>query len=105
MDIQIEVSILQRLHELWGRDAHEFNPQRFENGILSACKVPQAYTPFGLGIRVCVGNHFAMIELKDHVSPTIQVFILTHPDIPTLLSELLHSSNKYGLLLQNHLYN
>ncbi|KAL0393911.1 UNVERIFIED_CONTAM: cytochrome [Sesamum latifolium] len=32
---------------LWGADALEFKPQRFENGIAGACKSPNAYMPFG----------------------------------------------------------
>ncbi|KAK4388998.1 cytochrome [Sesamum angolense] len=49
---------------LWGADALEFNPKRFENGISGACKSPNAYMPFGFGQRVCVGQHLAMVELK-----------------------------------------
>ncbi|KAL0312176.1 UNVERIFIED_CONTAM: cytochrome [Sesamum radiatum] len=49
---------------LWGADALEFKPQRFENGIAGACKSPNAYIPFGFGQRVCVGQHLAMVELK-----------------------------------------
>ncbi|KAL0330893.1 UNVERIFIED_CONTAM: cytochrome [Sesamum angustifolium] len=49
---------------LWGADALEFKPQRFENGISGACKSPNAYMPFGFGQRVCVGQHLAMVELK-----------------------------------------
>ncbi|XP_073130523.1 cytochrome P450 714C2-like [Henckelia pumila] len=49
---------------LWGPDALEFKPQRFENGISGACKNPNSYVPFGFGQRVCIGQHLAMLELK-----------------------------------------
>nr|XP_023890860.1 cytochrome P450 714C2-like isoform X1 [Quercus suber] len=64
MNIQIPVSILQRQCDLWGPDAHKFNPERFAHGIVGACKTPQAYMPFGVGPHVCAGQHFAMTELK-----------------------------------------
>ncbi|KAM1140282.1 hypothetical protein ACFX19_041066 [Malus domestica] len=64
MNIQIPIPILQQLPDLWGPDALDFNPERFKNGVLGACKVPQAYLPFGVGARVCVGQQFAMTELK-----------------------------------------
>ncbi|XP_028804720.1 cytochrome P450 714C2-like [Neltuma alba] len=64
INIQIPVPLLQQDPELWGADAHMFNPQRFANGISEACKTPQAYLPFGIGARICAGQHLAMIELK-----------------------------------------
>ncbi|CAJ1948936.1 unnamed protein product [Sphenostylis stenocarpa] len=64
MNIQIPLSVLHHDPQLWGPDAHKFNPERFANGVLGACKVPQAYMPFGIGARVCVGQHLAMTELK-----------------------------------------
>jgi cytochrome P450 len=64
MNIQIPISILQHDIDLWGPDAHEFNPERFANGVIGSCKIPQAYMPFGIGPRVCPGQHLAMIELK-----------------------------------------
>ncbi|KAH6804537.1 hypothetical protein C2S51_032784 [Perilla frutescens var. frutescens] len=50
--------------EIWGPDALQFNPERFQNGISGACKNPNSYMPFGFGQRVCVGQHLAMVELK-----------------------------------------
>ncbi|WJX76132.1 hypothetical protein P8452_59583 [Trifolium repens] len=64
MNIHIPISILQHDIDLWGPDAHEFNPERFANGVIGSCKIPQAYIPFGIGPHVCPGQHLSMIELK-----------------------------------------
>ncbi|KAI5423227.1 cytochrome P450 714C2 [Lathyrus oleraceus] len=68
MNIHIPMPILHQDSKLWGDDAHEFNPERFANGVQGACKIPQVYMPFGMGSRVCVGQHLAMVELKVVVS-------------------------------------
>ena len=74
MNIQIPIAILQQDPELWGPDAHKFNPERFSNGVLGAGKFPQAYVPFGIGARVCVGQHLAMTELKVILSLILMKF-------------------------------
>ncbi|KAJ4832521.1 hypothetical protein Tsubulata_000077 [Turnera subulata] len=48
----------------WGPDANEFKPERFTRGISEACKYPQAYIPWGIGSRRCLGETFAMLQLK-----------------------------------------
>ncbi|TXG46821.1 hypothetical protein EZV62_026115 [Acer yangbiense] len=63
--------------EIWGADAYEFNPERFANGISSSCKLPYVYMPFGMGPRVCVGQHLAMIELKILLSLIVSNFSLS----------------------------
>jgi cytochrome P450 len=42
-------------------DPESFRPERFENNFIKT--IPSyAYFPFGGGPRVCIGNHFAMME-------------------------------------------
>ena len=60
--------------ENWGPDALKFNPERFKNGITSACKLPHLYMPFGVGPRVCLGQNLAMVELKILISLILSNF-------------------------------
>ncbi|EXB74884.1 Secologanin synthase [Morus notabilis] len=53
----------------WGGDAKEFNPQRFSKGVARSSSKEYdcnqtAFYPFGWGPRVCLGQNFAMIEVK-----------------------------------------
>nr|CAN82563.1 hypothetical protein VITISV_039811 [Vitis vinifera] len=51
VNIWIWIPALHQDPELWGSDAEKFNPERFANGILGACKSPNAYIPFGKDMR------------------------------------------------------
>lgn len=49
--------------ELWGEDAEEFRPSRWDESEASRAG-PYDFLPFLAGGRQCIGNRFAMIELK-----------------------------------------
>ncbi|TKR68100.1 hypothetical protein L596_024134 [Steinernema carpocapsae] len=57
-----DVLSTQRDPKLWGDDADEFRPERWESGKLN--RHPMAWTPFGAGPRSCVGLRFAYLEEK-----------------------------------------
>ncbi|KAJ4753801.1 Cytochrome P450 714B3 [Rhynchospora pubera] len=59
---------------IWGKDVNEFNPERFANGLIGACRPPHMYLPFGAGARTCLGQNFAMMELKIVLSTIISKF-------------------------------
>ncbi|XP_004305066.1 PREDICTED: cytochrome P450 714A1-like isoform X2 [Fragaria vesca subsp. vesca] len=65
---------LHRDTENWGADANEFKPERFANGVSESCKYPQAYMPFGFGTRLCIGQTFAMLQLKIVLSLILSKF-------------------------------
>ncbi|PKI33895.1 hypothetical protein CRG98_045725 [Punica granatum] len=58
------IPTLHRDPDIWWPDANKFKPERFVDGVSKACKYPQAYIPFGLGPRLCLGRNFAMVQLK-----------------------------------------
>lgn len=68
------IPTLHRDTDIWGPDANEFKPERFADGVSKACKSPQAYIPFGLGPRLCLGKNLAMVELKVVVSMIVSKF-------------------------------
>lgn len=70
----IPIAVIHRDKELWGDDADEFNPLRFENGAMKAAKHPSALLAFSMGPRVCLGQNFAMLEAKTVVAMILQRF-------------------------------
>ncbi len=74
-----------RYKPAWGNDAEEFNPSRFidDNGKIKEFK-DYMYFPFGFYPRRCIGQKFAMLEVKQLVS-----IIATEYDI-ALAKEMHH---------------
>jgi gibberellin 13-oxidase len=59
VNIYVPVSTVHLDAELWGSHAREFDPERF-----AARPQLHSYLPFGAGARTCLGQGFAMAELK-----------------------------------------
>ena len=61
----------------WWAAPQEFRPERFLPG---APEVPRgAYLPFGVGPRVCIGQHFAMLEMTIVAAMLLRRFELALP--------------------------
>ncbi|OQD53212.1 cytochrome P450 [Streptomyces phaeoluteigriseus] len=54
-------AMLHRDPQVWGADAEEFDPDRFEAGAVRA-RAPHTFKPFGTGARACIGRQFALHE-------------------------------------------
>lgn len=66
----LSIYAMHRNPEYWnGPDS--FHPERFEIDYPK-----QAYLPFGFGPRLCIGNHFAMMEMQLIVAAIAQRFQL-----------------------------
>ena len=62
--------LIQRHRELWP-EADAFNPDRYDNDQ-SRESLKQAYLPFGMGPRVCLGATFALQEAALILSSVIR---------------------------------
>jgi cytochrome P450 len=63
--------LLHRHEKLW-RDPNAFIPQRFMPGTPPPDRF--AYLPFGVGARVCIGAHFALVEATLALAKIIGAF-------------------------------
>jgi len=57
--------------EFW-QQPEQFNPERF----LTTENRGGAYMPFGTGERICIGNHFALLESQLLLSMIVQQYDL-----------------------------
>jgi cytochrome P450 len=69
--------LLQRHEKLW-RDPNAFIPERF----MPPAPPPDrfAYLPFGVGARICIGAHFALVEATLALARIIGAFRVTLVD-------------------------
>ncbi|XP_076906254.1 cytochrome P450 734A1-like [Bidens hawaiensis] len=72
-ELLIPVLAIHHDQTIWGNDANEFNPSRFSNGVARATK-PMAFFPFGLGVRTCIGQNLAMLQVKLTIAMILQRF-------------------------------
>lgn len=77
LSIWIPVLAIHHSKELWGKDANEFNPQRFSN---SKSFTSGRFIPFASGPRNCVGQSFALMETKIILAMLISKFSFTISD-------------------------
>ncbi|KAF0906916.1 hypothetical protein E2562_013300 [Oryza meyeriana var. granulata] len=94
----IPITMLHRDKEVWGEDADELRPERFENGVLKATKHPNAFLSFSSGPRSCIGQNFAMIEAKAVIAMILQRFSFTlSPKYVHAPVDVITLRPKYGL--------
>ncbi|KAK2736912.1 hypothetical protein FQN57_000515 [Myotisia sp. PD_48] len=68
-----------RIKNIYGPDAYEFNPERWEGRKLS--DIGWAYFPFNGGPRQCLGQDFALMEISYTIIRLLQSFlVITLPD-------------------------
>ncbi|KAF4632102.1 hypothetical protein G7Y89_g6032 [Cudoniella acicularis] len=64
-----QVYVMQRRRDLYGEDANEFKPERWES-----LRPSWQYLPFNGGPRICIGQQFALIEASYAVVRLLQTF-------------------------------
>ncbi|KAI9779970.1 MAG: hypothetical protein M1835_004604 [Candelina submexicana] len=63
------VHVMHRRKDLWGQDADEFKPERWEGR-----KTDWSYLPFNGGPRICLGQQFALTETSYVIVRLVQRF-------------------------------
>ncbi|KAF8595822.1 cytochrome P450 [Ceratobasidium sp. AG-I] len=94
--ILVPILPMNRAMEVWGEDATEFKPERWENLPQAVKEMPGNLTSFIEGIHACIGYRFAVIEIKTllyslirsvafDIDPTIEIegkaILVTRPQV------------------------
>ncbi|KAK9136519.1 hypothetical protein Sjap_007113 [Stephania japonica] len=94
----IATAMIHHDKKYWGEDANQFNPRRFENGVAKAANHPNAMLAFSLGPRACIGQNYAMLQVKTVFSLLLQRFSFTiSPNYKHAPKEFIILSPEFGL--------
>ncbi|KAM5543177.1 hypothetical protein V8D89_003051 [Ganoderma adspersum] len=75
--IHVSFAGYQRLPEIWGEDAHTWNPDRFsriEAGKETNVGVFANLLKFAAGVRACIGWRFSIIEMQAFLAELLENF-------------------------------
>ncbi|KXN91996.1 hypothetical protein AN958_11056 [Leucoagaricus sp. SymC.cos] len=75
--IFISLIMANRLEEIWGKDASEFNPDRWSSPPEAAMSIPGVWgniLSFLGGPRACIGYRFSVLEIKALIFILIRAF-------------------------------
>ncbi|MBS7541218.1 bifunctional cytochrome P450/NADPH--P450 reductase [Ancylobacter lacus] len=75
----VSLTTMQTHPRFWGPDAHAFRPDRFLPGEENTHH-RDAYHPFGMGLRSCIGFQFALLEARMVLARFIQRFVARPKD-------------------------
>jgi len=95
----LDVYMLHRHPDYWENPTH-FKPERFESEQKKK-RHKYAYIPFGAGQRMCIGNNFAMMEMKIVLVMLLQQFnVSLAANAPEVVPEpLITLRPKNGILM------
>ncbi|CAA88604.1 Putative cytochrome P450 CYP13A5 [Caenorhabditis elegans] len=86
-NVQVDTWTLHYDPKVWGEDANEFRPERWESGD-ELFYAKGGYLPFGMGPRICIGMRLAMMEKKmllTHILKKYTFETSTQTEIPLKL--------------------
>jgi cytochrome P450 len=89
---------LHRDKKIWGSDADEFHPSRWDGGFNPS---PFEFMPFGAGLRQCLAQHKATMETSYIIARMLQEFeeIRSEDDRPWQAQVALTAKNVNGCLV------
>ncbi|KAI5997178.1 cytochrome P450 [Pisolithus albus] len=100
--------IMQRRKDLWGPDAHIFDPDRFiDERLKYLTSNPFIFLPFSGGPRICLGQQFAYNEMSFFLVRLLQTFssITLAEDLQTRPSDSAKRTGRNALekvIVQHH---
>jgi cytochrome P450 len=84
-------------HPRYFEQPEEFNPSRWENGLLQRLS-KYVYFPFGGGPRICIGNTFALLEASLVLATVAQQYRFTLcPEPPVVAAPAVTLRPKHGI--------